>query len=118
VAYAFRDARDALATAGTQLLEADLLGGGARSARWSQVLADVLGMPLHQVEGGEHGCALGAARLARAAAGGDNSFSKPHRLRSFEPDPQRTAFYSEAHDRWHGLYGLARQVPPSPPAAA
>jgi xylulokinase len=110
VAFAFRDARDALATAGTQLTEADLLGGGARSARWSQVLADVLGMPLHQIEGGEHGCALGAARLARAAAGGGNEFSKPRRLRSFEPDRDRTALYDEAHLRWQALYGLARQV--------
>jgi xylulokinase len=110
VAFAFRDARNALATAGTRLTEADLLGGGARSARWSQVLADVLGMPLHQIEGGEHGCALGAARLARAAAGGGSTFSKPRRLRSFEPARERAALYDEAHGRWQALYGLARQV--------
>lgn len=110
VAFAFRDARDALATAGTTLHEADLLGGGARSARWSQVLADVLGLPLHQIEGGEHGCALGAARLARAAAGGGHQFGKPRRLRSFEPDRGRAALYDEAHGRWQALYGLARQV--------
>jgi xylulokinase len=110
VAFAFRDARDALATAGTQLTEADLLGGGARSARWSQVLANVLGMPLHQIEGGEHGCALGAARLARAAAGGGSTFGKPRRLRSFEPHRERAALYDEAHLRWQALYGLARQV--------
>lgn len=118
VAFAFRDARDALACAGTPLREADLLGGGARSARWSQILADVLGMHLHQIEGGEHGCALGAARLGRAAAGGDTGFSKPHRLRSFEPDPQRAALYGEAHARWRSLYGLAREVPTPPPTAA
>jgi len=122
VAYAFRDARDALATAGTQLREADLLGGGARSARWSQILADVLGMPLHQVEGSEHGCALGAARLARAAAGGGSDFAKPRRLRSFEPDRCRKALYDEAYPRWQMLYRLARQVSappafPSPTAA-
>ena len=112
---------------GTQLREADLLGGGARSTRWSQILADVLGMPLHQIEGGEHGCALGAARLARTAAGGEASYAKPQRLRSFEPNPQRVAFYNQAHARWRGLYSLARQVPTtpsgspppaSPPAAA
>ncbi len=114
VAFAFRDARDALASAGTQLMDADLLGGGARSPRWSQVLADVLGMPLHQIEGGEHGCALGAARLARTAAGAEASYAKPHRLRSFEPDARRVAFYNEAHHRWRSLYELARQVPPPP----
>jgi xylulokinase len=118
VAYAFRDARDALASAGTRLREADLLGGGARSARWSQILADVLGMPLHQVEGSEHGCALGAARLARAAAGGGSDFAKPRRVRSFEPDRCRKALYDEAYPRWQMLYRAARQVaaPPATPS--
>ena len=118
VAFALRDSRDALASAGTVLREADLLGGGARSARWSQVLADVLDLPLHRIEGGEHGCALGAARLARTAAGGEPHYAKPPRLRSFEPDPRRAAFYGEAHGRWRALYELARQVPAAPTSAA
>jgi xylulokinase len=118
VAFALRDARDALASAGTRLNQADLLGGGARSAHWSQLLADVLDMPLHRIDGGEHGCALGAARLARTAAGGEPRYAKPPRLRSYEPDPRRAAFYAEAHARWRVLYGLARQVPAVPAASA
>ena len=118
VAFALRDSRDALASAGTVLREADLLGGGARSPRWSQVLADVLGLPLHRIEGGEHGCALGAARLARTAAGGEPHYAKPPRLRSFEPDPRRAAFYDEAHGRWRTLYTLARDVPAAPASRA
>jgi len=114
VAFAFRDARDALASAGTHLACADLIGGGARSAVWSQVLADVLDMPLHQVEGSQHGCALGAARLARAAVDGELIFPKPARLRSFEPNVHRARHYDEAHVRWQQLYGLIRQVPGVP----
>jgi len=114
VAFSFRDARDALASAGTHLACADLIGGGARSAVWSQVLADVLDMPLHQVEGSQHGCALGAARLARAAVDGELIFPKPARLRSFEPDAHRARRYDEAHARWQQLYGLIRQVPAVP----
>ena len=114
VAFAFRDARDALASAGTHLACADLIGGGARSAVWSQVLADVLDMPLHQVEGSQHGCALGAARLARAAVDGELIFPKPARLRSFEPNVHRARHYDEAHFRWQQLYGLIRQVPGVP----
>jgi len=41
-----------------------LVGGGARSALWAQLLADVLDVPLHTHSGGEAGGALGAARLA------------------------------------------------------
>jgi xylulokinase len=117
VAFAFRDARDALASAGTHLAQADLIGGGARSEAWSQVLADVLDMPLHQVEGSQHGCALGAARLARAAVDGALVFPKPRRLRSFEPDAQRARRYDQAHARWQQLYGLVRQAPAATPTA-
>ncbi|MEO8057425.1 MAG: xylulokinase [Burkholderiales bacterium] len=111
VAYAFRDARDALASAGTRLAEADLIGGGARSAFWCEVLANVLDMPLHQIEGSEHGCALGAARLARAAVDGELVFPKPARVRSFEPAAALARQYDEAHARWQDLYRLMRHAP-------
>ena len=111
VAYAFRDARDALAAAGTTLTQADLIGGGAQSALWSQILADVLEMPLCQVEGSQHGCALGAARLARAAMDGERLFAKPPRLRTFEPDARRARRHDESFARWQQLYECVRQVP-------
>ncbi|NUZ07998.1 xylulokinase [Schlegelella sp. ID0723] len=118
VAYAFRDARDALASAGTRIDEADLIGGGSRSAYWADVLANVLGVPLHQLEGSEVGAALGAARLARMAAdGGTLHAARPRRLRSFEPRPALAAQYTEAYARWQALYGVLRQVPPAPPLA-
>jgi xylulokinase len=47
-----------------------LVGGGARSALWAQLLADVIGVPMLTREGGEAGGALGAARLAWLADGG------------------------------------------------
>lgn len=112
VAYAFRDARDALAAAGTRISEADLIGGGSRSAYWADVMANVLGMTLHQVDASAHGCALGAARLARMAAeGGPVQAAKPKRLRSFEPRPALARQYDEAFARWRSLYGLLREVP-------
>ncbi|MEO6972418.1 MAG: xylulokinase [Rhodoferax sp.] len=115
VAYAFRDARDALAAAGTRTTDADLIGGGSRSAYWADVLANVLGMTLHLVEGSEHGCALGAARLARMAAeGGSVQAAKLKRLRSFEPRAALAKQYDEAFDCWRTLYSLLRAVPHAP----
>lgn len=111
VAFAFADARAALASAGTRLTQADLIGGGARSPLWSQLLADVLGLTLHRVAGSEHGCALGAARLAAAALSGHNHFPKPSRVRSFEPRADAAAQYRDAHARWQSLYALARSAP-------
>jgi xylulokinase len=112
VAYAFRDARDALASAGTTIAEADLIGGGSRSAFWGEVLANVLDMPLHQREGSDHGCALGAARLARPAAeGGAVHAAKARLVRTFEPRPALVRRYDETFRRWRSLYGLLRQTP-------
>ena len=105
VAYAMRDAQEALASAGTVLHEADIIGGGARSPLWCQTMADVLGITLHQVAESEIGCALGAARLARMAAGEPlSALRKPVRLRSFIPRPERAAQHAQRHARWQQLY--------------
>ena len=105
VAYAMRDAQEALASAGTELKEADVIGGGARSALWSQVMADVLGIPLHRVAESEIGCALGAARLARLAAGAPlASLTRPARAGTFEPRADRAALHAERHRHWQALY--------------
>lgn len=109
VAYALKDAQLALADAGTVLSEAALIGGGARSPLWAQIIADVLGITLHQVAESDIGCALGAARLARMAAGDSIAVARPaHRLRSFEPRPAQVRLHHERHARWARLYPLAR----------
>jgi xylulokinase len=105
VAYAFRDMQEALASAGTRLSQADLIGGGARSALWAQVMADVLGLPLDQVAESEIGCAFGAARLARLAAGAPlASLKPPARTLRFEPRRDRVDLHAARHRQWQGLY--------------
>jgi len=105
VAYAIRDAQEALAGAGTVLAEADIIGGGARSALWSQIMADVLGIPMHQVAESEIGAALGAARLARMAAGEPlSSLARPARVRTFTPRADRAALHAGRHRSWQSLY--------------
>ena len=109
VAYALADAQQSLAGAGTVLKEAALIGGGARSPLWAQILADVLGIPLHQVAESDIGCALGAARLARMAAGDGIAVARPaHRLHTYEPRPAQVAMHRERHAHWQRLYPLAR----------
>jgi len=115
VAYAMRDAQEALASAGTHLKEADIIGGGARSALWCQTMADVLGITLHQVAESEIGCALGAARLARMAAGEPlSALRKPARLRSFTPRAERAARHAQRHAHWQQIYpalsGFAKYI--------
>ena len=105
VCYAMRDAQDALHAAGTTLNEADIIGGGSRSPLWAQVMVDVLNLPLHQVAESEIGCALGAARLARLAAGAPlSSLTRPARQRTFAPRARQAQEHAQRHRRWQTLY--------------
>ena len=95
----------ALAAAGTRLKEADIIGGGARSPLWCQLMADVLDLALHQVAESEIGCALGAARLARLAAGAPlSSLARPARVRTYQPRPAQARRHAERHAQWQKFY--------------
>lgn len=64
VGFAFADGFDALHDTKMVPDEVSLIGGGARSEYWRQMLADIVGLPLVYRKGGDVGPALGAARLA------------------------------------------------------
>jgi xylulokinase len=51
-----------------EMVEARVVGGGARSAAWNQIKADVLGVPYQRLAGSEFGT-WGAAMIAGKAAG-------------------------------------------------
>ncbi|MDK9697944.1 MAG: xylulokinase [Siculibacillus sp.] len=115
VGHAVVDNRDALAAAGTEIGEIDLVGGGSRSRLWAQILADQLGIPVHRVEEGAVGAAHGAARLGRLAATGEDPAAvcaRPRRLETFHPDPARSATHRAVHDRWSRLAPFAKEIRP------
>lgn len=113
VGFAARDNLAALSAAGGAIAELDLVGGGSRSPLWAQICADVLGIAVHRVEEGEVGAALGAARLGRLAATGDDPAqicTRPRRLASFEPRASAAAAYDEAYRRWRELYPALKET--------
>jgi xylulokinase len=67
VCFAFADGVDALHQSGTKATEITVIGGGAQSAYWRQLMSDVLNTKITFRQGGEVGPALGAARLAQLA---------------------------------------------------
>jgi xylulokinase len=114
VAFAARDNLAALSAAGGAITEVDLVGGGSRSPLWAQICADVLGIAVHRVEEGEVGAALGAARLGRLAATGENPAqicTRPRRLASFVPRASAASAYDEAYRRWRALYPALKETP-------
>jgi xylulokinase len=113
VAFAARDNLAALGIASSVITEVDLVGGGSRSALWAQICADVLGIPVHRVDEGEVGAALGAARLGRLAATGEDAAqvcTRPRRLASFIPRASVTAAYDEAYHQWRKLYPALKEL--------
>jgi xylulokinase len=71
VALAFADGLDVLLEKGGSIGDITVTGGGARLPYWGELLAAALNRPLAYRTGSEVGAALGAARLARLALGGD-----------------------------------------------
>jgi len=69
VAFALADGIDVLAAAGAASRSCILVGGGARSTFWAQLIADATRVALDIPDGAELGAAFGAARLGMLAAG-------------------------------------------------
>ncbi len=95
--FMLADCQEILGRTGALPAEVSVTGGGSKSPLWMQIIADMLGRPVLQVEAGEAGPALGAARLARIGTTGeavDEVCRKPKVKRRFVPDPHAHAAYS------------------------
>ncbi|MCW6511963.1 xylulokinase [Lichenifustis flavocetrariae] len=116
VGFAFRDCLRVLEEAGTAVTRAFAVGGGSNSPLWLKIMASILNRPLDLGADADVGAALGAARLAMAAAlGGDPvRFMPPPAIKAtIEPDPALVPAYAEAYERYRALYPLARAAVPA-----
>ncbi|MGX7006110.1 xylulokinase [Caballeronia sp. KNU42] len=106
VTFAVRDGLDALRADGTLGSTLTLVGGGARSAHWAQLVADTLGIPIRVPSNAQSVAALGAARLGWLAGGGDFSvvIHKPPVYDEFIPDAERRSTLSTRLESFRSLY--------------
>ncbi|MBE7209871.1 MAG: carbohydrate kinase [Gluconacetobacter diazotrophicus] len=84
-----------------------LCGGGANSALWCQIIADVLGVPTFRPRGEEVG-AKGALIVGLVATGQEKSFAAAARDylqvgATFEPDAGRHARYQEGFEQFRAV---------------
>jgi xylulokinase len=122
VAFSLRLAQDVLLDHPEALAFVGLVGGGARSRLWSEIIATVLRRPLAIVEDADMVAALGAARLAMVAAGAalPEVAALPPVARTSEPDPRLAPAYEERYAAFRALYPALRPLTgpaPAPTAA-
>jgi xylulokinase len=107
VAFAFADGLDVLTEKSDQVGEISVTGGGARLPYWGRLIAAALRRPLTYRAGGEVGAALGAARLARLAAGETSEeevCTAPPVERVVQPDTALSALLASRRRTFQRLY--------------
>ncbi|RNF49016.1 xylulokinase [Marinomonas hwangdonensis] len=114
VAFSLLDCQNALSSAGSMVDELSLIGGGARSAMWRQIIASVLNKRLIYRDGGDVGPGLGAARLALLGEQqglGQNIESlisqyctMPEVLEVHEPDLTFSVYYQKKYALYRAYY--------------
>jgi xylulokinase len=110
VSFGLLDGLQALREAGTSVQRLSLVGGGARSATWAQMLASALDLQIVTHAGGEAGGALGAARLAWLATGADEAqvCVAPPVAATFTPQAGERERLMARHSRFRALYPALR----------
>jgi xylulokinase len=116
IAYGFQHHLAVLAERNLQAGKARVTNGGARSAFWKQVTADVLGIPLEEVA--QHpGSSLGAAFIAGMGAGQFKEWEEVERFirvsSVVRPDPRAHERYQELFQVYRGLYETLRETFPA-----
>jgi xylulokinase len=115
VAFGLRGSMELIKDAGLgQIEQVRVSGGGAQSALWRQILADVLDSELVTVnttEGAAYGAALlagvGVGTWATVEAACDETIGVVEQV---EPSPARVERYEAFYDVYAGLYGSLREA--------
>lgn len=106
LAFASRDVADRLVAMGLPATDVLLLGGGARSRVWSQLRADVLGIP-HRVAPNSDTSPIGAAMIAAVSVGLVSDLAQaaalaPPASEVYAPGPRDAL--DEAYRRYQDLF--------------
>jgi xylulokinase len=114
VLFSLRDSLEIMRGLGVPIAEVRATGGGARSALWRELQADVYGTPIMRTASDE-GPAYGAALLAGVTIGAYGSVDEATsiiRMREEvnEFDPARVAAYEQAYEAYRSLYPATKET--------
>ena len=108
VGFALADGMDVVHACGVTPASITLIGGGARSEYWRQMLSDISGLQLDYRTGGDVGPALGAARLAQIAMNPQQPLTDllPQLVleQAHYPDAEQHAWYQQRRETFRRIY--------------
>jgi xylulokinase len=114
LAYNSRWSRDAVQKyIGRRVERFRFSGGGALSDIWAQIHADILDVPIHQVEDAANTTVRGTALLALVAMGLRTAADIPDLVKIrkvFEPDPANRSLYNKLYLQYRMLFKRNKKV--------
>ena len=114
VAFAIRDSVEVARSLGISIPSSKICGGGAKSALWKRILANVLNIPLESPES-EQGPGMGGAMLAMVACGAYDSVKavcdRFVRVAAVvEPEPALAAKYEKRYQQFRKIYPACKRL--------
>jgi xylulokinase len=112
VSFGLADGLRALQTAGCDVKQLSLVGGGARSALWAQQLATLLNIKIVTHEESAAGGAMGAARLGWLATGASMAdvCMAPAISKTYRPDEHENQILAPRYARFRAIYPALKFV--------
>lgn len=114
VAFALRDSFEVARSLGLKIERTKICGGGAKSALWKKIIANVLNVKVDVLEN-EEGPAYGGAILAAVACGEFASVTEAAEklvrvVETVEPDSQLTEKYEEKYKKFRAIYPACKAL--------
>ncbi|MCL2048485.1 MAG: xylulokinase [Defluviitaleaceae bacterium] len=112
VAFSLRDILTRVNALGASVTTARIIGGGAKSALWCQIIADILRLRVEKMQSDE-GPAFGAAILAMVGAGAYRNVEEACAelikiTQTFTPNEENADEYDKRYPVYVGLYAALR----------
>lgn len=114
VAFAIRDSFEVAKSLGIRISRSRICGGGAKSALWKQMMADILNLPLESLVS-EQGPGMGGAMLAMVACGTYPTVEAVckqmvHVADTIVPNKERAELYDKRYREFQKIYPSCKEL--------
>ena len=114
ICFGLKDCLEIIQSVCGDITHAKVIGGGAKSEVWLQLLADILNIKINTIDSSEGG-AFGAAILAMVGDGEYQSVEEAcnkliHITNTYEPNPTNVKWYEQKYARYQRIYEQVKKI--------